>query len=59
MQEKTAKKGEVPLVFSDYTKCGKTVTGSKFMLHTTRQISKPRDEVLGQGVVALFREPED
>lgn len=59
LQKKTAKKEEVPLAFSDYIKCGKTVTGSKLMLHTTWQMNKSRDEVLGQGIVTLFREPAD
>ena len=59
LQKKTAKKEEVPLAFSDFIKCGKTVTGCKLMLHTTWQMNKSRDEVLGQGIVTLFREPAD
>ena len=59
LQKKTAKKEEMPLAFSDFIKCDKTVTGSKLMLHTTWQMNKSRDEVLGQVIATLFREPAD
>ena len=35
------------------------VTESKLILLTTQQANKSRDEVLGQGIVTLFRKPAD
>ena len=38
---------------------GKNVTKSKLALLTTRKANQSRDEVLGQGIVALFGKPAD
>ena len=38
--------------------CG-PVTESRLVLFAARQASKSRDEVLGQGIEALFRKPAD